>query len=321
MKQRLSHISFLQTFGIILVVLGHSFYRVSPDNPFIRWIYGFHMPLFFFISGYLLHYTQPDLQSIRLFGTNGYLTRKARRLLLPYFVISSLLFVPKAMMSSYAVRPIDLSLNSYIDMLVYPYHNVLGAFWFLPTIFLVFTAFVFMARLSLKVHPRTYIRMVLLACIAVNICIKFHHESIFNILGVVHYLVYFVMGYIFEKYNYEATLNRFSPSVILIFTFAMSIILLDIPCFRSTELLTAINGILMSMALAALYKRCGCSFLDHLYGYTFTIYLYSGLFQILSLQVLLHFIPFPPYVYIPLAFLTGLYGPWCMDKWIRAGQQ
>lgn len=66
MKTQLSHVSFLQTFGILLVVLGHSFYRFSADYPVIRWIYGFHMPLFFFISGYLLRYTHADLASMRL---------------------------------------------------------------------------------------------------------------------------------------------------------------------------------------------------------------------------------------------------------------
>ena len=49
--RQLRDILFLQTFGIILVVLGHSFYLFPADTPVIRWTYGFHMPLFFFISG------------------------------------------------------------------------------------------------------------------------------------------------------------------------------------------------------------------------------------------------------------------------------
>ena len=44
----------MQTFGIILVVLGHSTYQLmqAGHTPAIyKWIYTFHMPLFFFISG------------------------------------------------------------------------------------------------------------------------------------------------------------------------------------------------------------------------------------------------------------------------------
>ena len=42
------NISFLQIFGILLVVLGHS--SNEEGIPFLsKWIYSFHMPLFIFI--------------------------------------------------------------------------------------------------------------------------------------------------------------------------------------------------------------------------------------------------------------------------------
>ena len=40
----------LKGFGILLVVIGHAI----PREGFGQWIYAFHMPLFFFISGFLL---------------------------------------------------------------------------------------------------------------------------------------------------------------------------------------------------------------------------------------------------------------------------
>lgn len=57
-------ISFLQAWGILLVVIGHSFYN-SPDNAACVWIYTFHMPLFIFISGYLLRYSS-DMKKVNL---------------------------------------------------------------------------------------------------------------------------------------------------------------------------------------------------------------------------------------------------------------
>lgn len=321
MKQKLPHIYFLQTFGIILVVLGHSFYRISSDNLFIKWVYGFHMPLFFFISGYLLRDVHPDISSMKLWRNNGYMMRKIRRLLLPYFVISSLMFVPKALMSNYTVWHINLDWCSYIDMLVYPYHNVFGAYWFMPTLLLIFFVFIGIVLAAERWHLHIDIRIVLIACMVINISINFHHESLLNILGVAYFMVYFVLGYVFRKYNYKKYLNHLSPFITFFITFILSIILLYTPYFRSIELLTAINGIMLSMTLEAIYKRYRCNFLNHLYGFTYFIYLYSGFFQILSLQILLHFVPLPPYVYIPFAFLTGLYGPWCIGKWRHARQQ
>lgn len=81
MQSQNSIISFLQAFGILLVVVGHSFYG-CPDNPIHTWIYSFHMPLFMFISGYLLKYTMSikgnQLTEIPLYGQGGFITKKNR---------------------------------------------------------------------------------------------------------------------------------------------------------------------------------------------------------------------------------------------------
>lgn len=46
---RISWIDVLKGIGIILVVIGHT----SKDNFMVDWLYTFHMPLFFALSGYL----------------------------------------------------------------------------------------------------------------------------------------------------------------------------------------------------------------------------------------------------------------------------
>lgn len=51
-------ISLMSLWGIILVVLGHSGFEetivMKQLSALHTWIYSFHMPLFFFISGYLV---------------------------------------------------------------------------------------------------------------------------------------------------------------------------------------------------------------------------------------------------------------------------
>jgi fucose 4-O-acetylase-like acetyltransferase len=73
--------------GIICVVLGHSI----DGTALQRFIYTFHMPLFFFLSGFL-HRPQPD------YGI--YAKRKAIHLLLPY-VAFMLLLCPLAYISTF----------------------------------------------------------------------------------------------------------------------------------------------------------------------------------------------------------------------------
>lgn len=58
-RNRIDEIDAIRGFGIILVVVGHSITKVPVDlqsNYYLallaRFIYYFHMPLFFFISGY-----------------------------------------------------------------------------------------------------------------------------------------------------------------------------------------------------------------------------------------------------------------------------
>ncbi len=316
--RQLRDILFLQTFGIILVVLGHSFYLFPADTPVIRWTYGFHMPLFFFISGYLLKYVHGDLAQLHLSGRSGYLTRKARRLLVPYTVISSLFFVPKAILSRYSVRPLHLNLHDYLDQLLVPYHNVFGAYWFMPTLFLIFTVF----TIARKAWGQRSVPMgspiLLLTLALANCLLPFTKDSLLNLAGVAFYLVYFTAGYLYQASRLEEAIKRASGKMTVIPPLALSVVLLYAPQGSLTDLLMAFNGILMSIGLSQAYKRLGGHWLDHLFGYTYSIYLYSGFFQILSLQVLLHFVSLPPAVYVPLAFVTGLYGPWAVRKaWRR----
>lgn len=66
-------IFFMQTFGILLVVFGHSFYLFSPDNPILQWIYAFHMPLFLF---QVIYYTTRTHKPTRWYYPGGKVTSR-----------------------------------------------------------------------------------------------------------------------------------------------------------------------------------------------------------------------------------------------------
>ena len=80
------------------------------------------------------------------------------------------------------------------------------------------------------------------------------------------------------------------------------------------DLFFAMNGILMSVTLACLYAKYGLHFFNHFSPASYTIYLYHGIFQVLSIQVLMRFTHFDILVYIILAFLTGVYGSFLVYK-------
>lgn len=73
-EQRIQWIDSARGIGILLVVIGH----VSKSPYLGKFIYSFHMPLFFIISGYLYNNKK--------YAQKAYIKRKAENILVPYFI-------------------------------------------------------------------------------------------------------------------------------------------------------------------------------------------------------------------------------------------
>lgn len=130
-------ISILRFLGIVAVVFGHIGFSISGKGSDLHTIiYFYHMPLFFFISGYL--YKQNTFKNTIIKSIKG--------LYIP-FVICSLIFI--------CLRDVFISLGYYrmntvaglnglisqrtlIDVFSFRYHEpLLGAMWFIPCLFIV----------------------------------------------------------------------------------------------------------------------------------------------------------------------------------------
>lgn len=96
--------------------------------------------------------------------------------------------------------------------------------------------------------------------------------------------------------------------LVFLFTLAVSIIALHVNKSPLMDLFFAMDGILMSVALARLYVKYGLHFFNHLSPASYTIYLYYGIFQALSLQILMRFTHFNIGFYIILAFYQAFMG-------------
>lgn len=109
---RIAWIDISKGIGIILVVLGH----VSKNETLITWIYSFHMPLFFFIAGWLMwkHMWGGAILNKK------YVSAKIKRLLIPFCEYRIILIVYWVFVERYFWE---------LDM---------GPIWFLPTLFLAY---------------------------------------------------------------------------------------------------------------------------------------------------------------------------------------
>ncbi|AYZ73043.1 hypothetical protein EGX98_02625 [Fusobacterium necrophorum] len=200
-------ILFLQGIGILLVVLGHS---GQQEMTYLKkFIYSFHMPLFMFISGYLFYFK--DSNTIKLSYFN-FVKNKFIRLIAPYFIISSMAYIPKYFLQYFAMRKINLNIEAYIHSILYPWDNPIVFFWFLPTIFIILVLSFGITRIISKRYLLTFLFFSLLLSIASK---KYILINFLNISGVFYYLFFFILGSIYCRYkNYinsflEARQNLF----------------------------------------------------------------------------------------------------------------
>ena len=148
---RLTYIDIAKGIGIFLVVVGHCIPDATSATgisiPAYRWlhdvIYSFHMPLFFFLAGFMvsrqkmLDRAQKPLDLVR---------KRVSRLLVPYIFVG-LCYAPfKMLLSNFANKPYDISTIWQIVIGVNPD----GELWFLYALFVITViAALFAFRISL----------------------------------------------------------------------------------------------------------------------------------------------------------------------------
>lgn len=138
-SQRIEWIDVLKCIVMWLVVVGHTSRDDTPDT--LRfYIYAFHMPLFFLISGmtFRLQCRKRD------FDFKGIVKNKAQGLLWPYFILS-MLTIPMWLVNYRVLSYRDQSIGNLIYGIIYGnQYKVLSptnAMWFCLTLFLTIVLF------------------------------------------------------------------------------------------------------------------------------------------------------------------------------------
>ncbi|MEO8324613.1 MAG: acyltransferase family protein [Nitrospirota bacterium] len=146
---RVYWIDALKAMAIIFVVVGHT-PGIQGYSNLVKYIYSFHIPLFFLISGVLF-----DYESVGK-SLPSFLQKQTRTLLVPYFAWGLLTYIPWFMIARHFGSYPDLNpLKPLLGMLygtgsgTWLIHN--GALWFLPCLFV--TRVIFFA--TIKCVPRS----------------------------------------------------------------------------------------------------------------------------------------------------------------------
>ena len=177
-----TEIDSLKGFAIFLVVLGHAIIYFPVNLHEIPWcnvlftmLSGVHMPLFFAISGFCFSYRG---------NYRDFLTKKIKRLLVPYFLFNLLDLAPRALLPQLVNRPQGM-LESVRDILLQG-----GAYWFLYTLFIIFAFYPFLYRWQAKSRSRRILVTVL--CLVLSL-VRIPTE-LFTLNLVSGYLFFFNLG-------------------------------------------------------------------------------------------------------------------------------
>lgn len=145
MSKRIEYIDIAKGLGILLVVLGHNdFALVSPFTH--KFVYAFHMPLFFFISGYILNTSM---------GFKDFFRKRFNALLKPFLFTLFLIYIGSI---SFGKMGFQTAITRTIKSLYGsgPYLDWVQL-WFLPHLFVVSLYAFFFYTIMAKVSNR-YIR-------------------------------------------------------------------------------------------------------------------------------------------------------------------
>lgn len=119
--ERVSYIDYIRAVGIVLMVLAH----IPLSSAFVHYVHGFHMPLFFIVSGYCYK------------GGEGHLKKTIKKLLVPYFSFSAMAYL----LWFVEMRPLSL-LDALKPVTAIFWVNsegmpLAGALWFLTAMLIV----------------------------------------------------------------------------------------------------------------------------------------------------------------------------------------
>lgn len=198
-KRRIGYIDALRGFTMILVVCFH----ILPNSPYTDFFQLFRMPLFFFISGFIL-YKDEHIWSIS--NSTKFLSTKFLVQIIPTAIF---LFLNMFILS---INTISSNLNGY---------------WFTVSLFMFFAIYILCKNL---IRNEFISNILLLAC-ALFLYIfsynpwSYNHYPFLNgfIVHPFGFLIFFIIGIITKKY-FDKVVRIFNNNIIMMFIIALMII-------------------------------------------------------------------------------------------------
>ena len=240
--ERDKSIDILKGIGILFVIMGH-IQNYIPKNLLI-YIYSFHMPLFFYISGFLYKDKYKEL------SIKEYCKKRSKQLIYPYFTLFIINFV-WLVIKNHSISNIIKYILSFIYSNYIFDSNYVGTIWFLLCLFNVECLYFIIDKKNIKKYKKIIFGIILIVGIMISQIVKIKYWRLpFWIDIALFGIIFYYIGTITSKYKEKLQLNNIKKLVFLVVCIIVNIIFIILN-----------------------FKYCNN---DKFYGRTDMLYLYFG---------------------------------------------
>lgn len=222
-KKRNDTVSIVKAIGIILMVIGHS----GCPKYLNDYLYMFHMPLFFFCSGYFFKKPENYLMVKKV------VNKKIKGLYLPYIkwtlsflILHNILFKINIYNDLYGFNGSISYLYSLKDYIYHFLHYIfmfgseqlLGGFWFLQVLFIVSISLelYFYFNIKIKIYDFVFI-FTLLILTYISKIYNINVPMIGSISLISMSCIIFIIGYYYKQYEQKKYYNIYTFIILTIF--------------------------------------------------------------------------------------------------------
>jgi len=257
-------INILKALAILIVVSGHLEFSLIPMFP----PYSFQVMLFFFLSGMVFN---PK------YGFLEFLKRRAKSLLLPYFLYAAFYLLLTLIMAPFVGKfwgmPVTFKNELLMPFLTGHQLDLISPLWFVPCLFITLLIYKMFSYIKISNRAKTFLYF-LFALLAIKFQSFAENIYILWILRTMFALLFVHFGYIYKN-NIEGKYNIFSYKILVFVLIIQSLLWLTNKDFTPADgvglhfllvwgqynnwivpILTSITGIWMSLFIVEiLYEK------------------------------------------------------------------
>ena len=246
-SKRINWIDWAKTTAITMVVFGHI--PEARGSFLINYICSFHIPFFFFLSGYLFKVRNNHREEFNKLKTS---------LIIPYFIYN-IIFYPYWFIKQYIENG---GISSFYDFALKPLLGTIclqietsyttplnGITWFLAVLFII--------KITLIIFYKNEKKIIIIAIVIVLINIlnyNYHFARSLTTVGLLESSPFYILGYLSKKHDFIFRNNRNNLITGISLICISTIIHFSKECIQETTCSKSI--IFYTLSICAIYGMC-----------------------------------------------------------------